>query len=47
MMGVGMKGLVLFSPVVSSFLVYVKASRLQAKEEKVQLLVWGGGESDA
>lgn len=45
-MGAGLKSLVLFAPVVSSFLVYVKATRLQVQGEKPQLLVSGGEKND-
>lgn len=45
-MGAGLKSLVLFAPVVSSFLLYVKATRLQVQGEKPQLLVSGGEKND-
>lgn len=44
MMGVGMKSLVWFAPIVSSFIVYLFSTRMQVEEKTKEQLLVGGGE---
>ena len=44
MMGVGMKSLVWFAPIVSSFIIYLFSTHMQVEEKTKEQLLVGCGE---